>query len=159
MEQKLKKEQGFFFLDFYLGLFKLLQLMETQRPWFSDASTFSRFWTLQFSLKFELVSSQIRCCDLTKIAQPSHTVAIWTFTFHEKSGCVQLIWKANFKPTYRPNSLTFLSGNSDLLYSVFFYFLQKLSNPVLFAHCCCTANVYRQMTDKLMFNRVISTVR
>ena len=30
-----------------------------------------------------------------------HTVAIWTFTFHEKSGSVQLIWEANFKSTYR----------------------------------------------------------
>ena len=27
-----------------------------------------------------------------------HTVAIWTFTFHKKSGCVKLIWKTNFKP-------------------------------------------------------------
>ena len=33
---------------------------------------------------------------------PLHTVAIWTFTFHKKSGCVKVIWKANFKPAYRP---------------------------------------------------------
>ena len=29
-----------------------------------------------------------------------HTVAIWTFTFHKKSGCVKVIWKANFKTAY-----------------------------------------------------------
>ena len=68
---------------------------------------------------------------------PLHTVAIWTFTFHEKSGWVLLIWKANFKPTYRPNSSTFWSGNSNLLYSFFFYYLQNLLNPVIFTHCCC----------------------
>ena len=32
---------------------------------------------------------------------------------------------------------TFWSGNSNLLYSFFFYFLQNLSNPVLITHCCC----------------------
>ena len=45
-----------------------------------------------------------------------HTVAIWTFTFHEKSGCVQLIWKTNFKPTNRPNLSNFSSRNLYLLY-------------------------------------------
>ena len=28
----------------------------------------------------------------TQACIPMHSVAIWTFTFHEKSGCVQLIW-------------------------------------------------------------------
>ena len=28
----------------------------------------------------------------------AHTVAIWTFTFHKKSGFVKVILKANFKP-------------------------------------------------------------
>ena len=66
-----------------------------------------------------------------------HTVAIWTFTFHKKSGFVKVILKANFKPKYRPVSWTFWSKNSDLLHSFSFYFLQELSNPVLFAHCWC----------------------
>ena len=49
-----------------------------------------------------------------------HTVAIWTLTFHEKSGSVQLIWKGNFKPTQRQKISTFWSGNSDILLSFFF---------------------------------------
>ena len=69
-----------------------------------------------------------------------HTVAIWTFAFHKKSGFVKVILKANFKPTYRPVSWTFWSENSDLLHSFSFYFLQELSNPLLFAHCCCYSN-------------------
>ena len=32
-----------------------------------------------------------------------HTVAFWTFTFHKKQSCVQLIWKANFIYVQRPN--------------------------------------------------------
>ena len=40
--------------------------------------------------------------------EPSHTVAIWIFTFHEKPGCVQLIWKANFKPILQAKLLNFL---------------------------------------------------
>ena len=31
-----------------------------------------------------------------------HTVAIWTFTFHKKSGFERLMLKANFNSTYRP---------------------------------------------------------
>ena len=66
-----------------------------------------------------------------------HTLAIWTFTFHKISRFVSVILKANFKPTYRPNLSIFLSENSHLLNSFFFYFLQNLSNPLLFTHCCC----------------------
>ena len=36
-----------------------------------------------------------------------------------------------------PNLSIFRSENSDLLYSFFLYFLQELSNPVLFGHCRC----------------------
>ena len=61
-----------------------------------------------------------------------HTLAIWTLTFHKKSGCVKVIWKANFKPAYRPELWTFLSENSGVLYSFYFFFLQKLSNPLFF---------------------------
>ena len=57
-----------------------------------------------------------------------HTVAIWTFTFHKKSGFVKAILKANFKPTCRPVSWTFWPENSDVLHSFSFYFLQVLSN-------------------------------
>ena len=66
-----------------------------------------------------------------------HTVAIGIFTFHKKSGFVKVILKANFKQSYRPVSWTFWSENSDLLHSFFFYFLQELSNPLLFAHNYC----------------------
>ena len=38
-----------------------------------------------------------------------HTVAIWTFTFHKKSGFVRVILKANFNSTYKPNSSMFWS--------------------------------------------------
>ena len=66
-----------------------------------------------------------------------HTLQLFGHLHHEKSGFVRVILKANFKPTYRPNPSLFWSGNSDLLYSFFFYFLQNLSNPLLFTHCCC----------------------
>ena len=33
---------------------------------------------------------------------PTHTVAIWTFTFHKKSDFVMVILKADFKQAYRP---------------------------------------------------------
>ena len=68
---------------------------------------------------------------------PPHTVAIWTFIFHKISGFVRVILKANFKQFYRPKVSIFWSENSDLLFSFSFYFLQNLSNPLLFAHCCC----------------------
>ena len=70
----------------------------------------------------------------------SHTVAIWTFTFHKKSGFVKVILKANFKPVYKPVLWTFWSENSGFLNSFFFYFLQELSNPLLFERCCCYSN-------------------
>ena len=35
------------------------------------------------------------------------TVAIWTFTFHKKSGFVRVILKANFNLTHRPNPSIF----------------------------------------------------
>ena len=52
-------------------------------------------------------------------------VAIWTFTFHKKSGFVRMILKANFNSTYRPNPSLFWAGNSDLLYSFLFYFFAE----------------------------------
>ena len=66
-----------------------------------------------------------------------HTVAIWTFPFHKISGFVRVILKGNFKQLYRPKVSIFWSENSDLLFSFSFYFLKELSNPLLFAHCCC----------------------
>ena len=36
------------------------------------------------------------------VRRVDHTVAIWTFTFHKKSGFVMVILKANFKQFYRP---------------------------------------------------------
>ena len=66
-----------------------------------------------------------------------HTVAIWTFPFHKISGFVRVILKGNFKQLYRPKVSIFLSENSDLLFSFSFQFLQNLSNPLLFTHCCC----------------------
>jgi hypothetical protein len=38
----------------------------------------------------------------TLAATPTHTVAIWTFTFHKISGFVSVILKANFKQAYKP---------------------------------------------------------
>ena len=70
-------------------------------------------------------------------AKPLHTVAIWTFPFHKISGFVRVILKGNFKQLNRPKVSIFWSKNSDLLFSFSFYFLQNLSNPLLFAHCCC----------------------
>ena len=74
------------------------------------------------------VTTRCKSCDsfkfIIQVHTRLHTVAIWTFTFHEKSCSVQLVWKANFKPPYR-------SKISIIL--IFFYLLQKLSNPLLFA--------------------------
>ena len=67
----------------------------------------------------------------------AHTVAIWTFTFHKISGFVRVILKENFKQFYRPKVSIFSSENSDSLSSFSFQFLQNLSNPLLFTHCCC----------------------
>ena len=66
-----------------------------------------------------------------------HTVAIWTFTFHQISGFERVILKVNFNPIYRQKLSILLSENACLFYPFFFYFLQNLSNPVLFTHCCC----------------------
>ena len=79
-----------------------------------------------------------------------HTVAIWTFTFHKKSGFVMVILKANFKPAHKPVSWTFWSENSDLLYPFSFYFRQELSNPLLFAHCCCYFNALTYLSCNLI---------
>ena len=45
--------------------------------------------------------------------------------------------EGQFQTSLEAKLINFLSENSDLLFSFFFYFLQELSNPVLFAHCCC----------------------
>ena len=88
-------------------------------------------------------------------AEPSesgagHTVAIWTFTFHKKSGCAKVIWKANFKPAYGPKLSILWPENSDLLNSFFFYFLKELSYPLLFAHCYCFSNELNYLSCDLM---------
>ena len=81
----------------------------------------------------KLLAPPLACSQCTS----SHTVAIWTFTFHKISGFQRVILKVNFNPIYRQKLSIFLSENSDLFYSFFFYFLQNLSNPLLFTHCCC----------------------
>ena len=87
----------------------------------------------------------------------AHCVCIWTFTFHKKSGCVLLIWKSNFKPTYGSNSSTFCSEYSNLLYSFFFYYLQNLLNPVLFTYCCCYPKEFKcNLMQKLQLKYVSS---
>ena len=61
--------------------------------------------------------------DWNKIEATSprvHTVAIWTFTFHEKSGCVWGDLEGQFQTSLPVKIINFL---------------QELSNPVLFAHC------------------------
>ena len=64
------------------------------------------------------VRVRVRVRTKEKSSNTSHTLAIWTFTFHKN----QTVSKANFKTTYRPNSLMFWSGNSNLL---FFNVLRK----------------------------------
>ena len=67
---------------------------------------------------------------------PLHTVAIWIFTFHKKSGFVRVILKTNFNSTYRPNPSLFWAENSDLLYSFFFYFSAKFVKSNAFYYTC-----------------------
>ena len=57
---------------------------------------------ITINIRLVFISIQI-IYQLFKINSPIHTVAIWTFTFHKKLGCVQLVWKANFKRVQRPN--------------------------------------------------------
>ena len=42
-----------------------------------------------------------------------------------------------FQTNLQAKLLNSLVWNSNLLYSIFFYFLQDLSNPLLFEHCYC----------------------
>ena len=52
-----------------------------------------------------------------------HTVAIWTFTFHKKSGCVKVIWKANFKPACEYGVL-FITNATEIFKSPLTVFTQ-----------------------------------
>ena len=92
----------------------------------------------------------------------SHVYTI-QYTWHDSRECesfldiyiswkFRLIWKANFKPAYRPNSSSFWSGNSNLLYSIFFYFVQDFSNPVLFAHSHCYSKELKYLSCELKQN-------
>ena len=57
--------------------------------------------------------------------------------FTKNQAVYEVISKANFKPAYRSKLSIFLSEISNLLFSFSFYFLQELSNPVLFGQCQC----------------------
>ena len=56
-----------------------------------------------------LLSSWTDAICLFNLDLHMHTVAIWKFTFHKKSGFVRVILKANFNSTYKPNSSMFWS--------------------------------------------------
>ena len=84
------------------------------------------------SSSFPFQSNEFGSSSISNRLAQVHTVAIWTFPFHKISGFVRVILKGNFKQLYRPKVSTFLSENSDLLFSFSFYFLQNLSNPLLF---------------------------
>ena len=58
---------------------------------------------VKVSPKYDATNLDINV-SLCTMCIPGHTVAIWTFTFHKKSGFVKVILKANFKPGYRPIS-------------------------------------------------------
>ena len=58
---------------------------------------------------------------------------------------------------YRPNSSTFWSGNSNLLYSFFFDYFQDFLDPVVFTHCCCCPRELNcNLNQKLLFKSVNS---
>ena len=48
--------------------------------------------------------------------------------------------EGQFQTSLQAKVIIFLSENSDLLHSFFFYFFQNLSNPLLFTHCCSYSN-------------------
>ena len=98
--------------------------------------------------QFQTQNSMLLTANATFCA--IHTVAIWTFTFHKKSGFVKVILKANFKPVCRPVLWTFWSENSGFLNSFSFFFLQQLSNPLFFEHCCCYSNDLTYLSCNLM---------
>ena len=68
-----------------------------------------------------------------------HTVVFWTFTFHKKQAVCSRFGRQILNE----------SENSDLIHSFFFYFLQELSNPVLFAHCFCYSKELKYLNCNL----------
>ena len=80
----------------------------------------------------------------------SHCSYWHIYISQKKSGFVMVILKTIFNSTYRPNLSLFWAGSSNLLYSIFFYFLQNLSNPLLFTHCCCYSKELAYLNCDLM---------
>ena len=74
--------------------------------------------------------------------EQNYTEAIWTFTFHKKSGFRKVILKSNFKPAYKPVSWTLWSENSDLLSSFSFYFFAGVVKSTAF----CTLLLLHYLT-------------
>ena len=65
-----------------------------------------------------------------------------------------------FQTNLQARLFNFLVWNSDILNSFFFYFLQNLSNPLLFTHCCCYSKELTSwncdLMQKLQFQHVNS---
>ena len=59
------------------------QMMEIGSKWANEQHVFDNIWTGEEEISLQSLM---------------HTVAIWTFTFHKKSGFVKVILKANFNP-------------------------------------------------------------
>ena len=49
-------------------------------------------------------------------------------------------FEGKFQTSVHASIMNFWSKNSDLLHSFSFYFLQELSNPLFFVHCCYYSN-------------------
>ena len=72
---------------------------------FSDNSFLKKIYLakiFQFSLNVFTFMQHHCYAKMCIILCPSHTVVIWTFTFHKISGLGMLILKGNFKQLHRP---------------------------------------------------------
>ena len=58
--------------------------------------------------------------------------------------------EGKFQTNLQAKLLNFLVWKFNLLYPFFFYFLQNLSNPVLFTHCCCYSKELTYLNCVLM---------
>ena len=97
-----------------VGDYTIFHLVFSQKKWdqqFTTNSSFKVSWNLLATLYCKEKHRWKYSQNFRNHSTPwqPHTVAIWTFTFHKKSGFVRVIFKANFDSTYKPNSSMFWS--------------------------------------------------
>ena len=80
------------------------------------------------------------------------TVAIWTFTFHKKSGFVRVILKANLNLTHRPKSITFLGWKFRSIKLIFLLFFAEFVKSTAF-YTLLLLHIPKSWHEKNEYNR------